>query len=63
MEREVAQAGSALGLGPRGRRFESCLPDKKVSSNTGFFYAHTSRAFAEGKAQEKFINTSLLDFV
>ena len=25
--REVAQAGSALGLGPRGRRFESCLPD------------------------------------
>ncbi len=27
MEREVAQAGSALGLGPRGRRFESCLPD------------------------------------
>ena len=28
MEREVAQAGSALGLGPRGRRFESCLPDE-----------------------------------
>ena len=31
MEREVAQAGSALGLGPRGRRFESCLPDPKKS--------------------------------
>ncbi len=29
MEREVAQAGSALGLGPRGRRFESCLPDQQ----------------------------------
>ncbi len=25
--REVAQLGSALGLGPRGRRFKSCLPD------------------------------------
>ncbi len=48
MEREVAQAGSALGLGPRGRRFESCLPDKKVSSNTGFFYAPTLTGLAEG---------------
>ena len=26
-DREVAQLGRALGLGPRGRRFESCLPD------------------------------------
>ena len=26
-EREVAQPGRALGLGPRSRRFESCLPD------------------------------------
>ena len=26
--REVAQLGRALGLGPRGRRFESCLPDQ-----------------------------------
>ncbi len=25
--REVAQLGRALGLGPRGRRFKSCLPD------------------------------------
>ena len=25
--RDVAQLGSALGLGPRGRRFESCHPD------------------------------------
>ncbi len=38
MEREVAQAGSALGLGPRGRRFESCLPDKKVSSKMLTFF-------------------------
>jgi hypothetical protein len=25
--RGVAQPGSASGLGPEGRRFESCLPD------------------------------------
>ena len=27
LSRWVAQLGSALGLGPRGRRFESCLTD------------------------------------
>ena len=27
LTREVAQLGSAPGLGPGGRRFESCLPD------------------------------------
>ena len=27
--RDVAQLGRALGLGPRGRRFESCLPDRR----------------------------------
>jgi hypothetical protein len=26
--RGVAQPGSASGLGPEGRRFESCLPDE-----------------------------------
>ena len=26
-EREIAQLGRALGLGPRCRRFESCFPD------------------------------------
>jgi hypothetical protein len=25
--RGIAQPGSALGLGPRGRKFESCCPD------------------------------------
>ena len=29
--REVAQFGRALGLGPRGRRFESCLPDRNFN--------------------------------
>ena len=27
--RDVAQLGSASGLGPEGRRFESCHPDQK----------------------------------
>ena len=31
--REVAQAGSAPGLGPGGRRFESCLPDRVTFQN------------------------------
>ena len=37
--REVAQAGSAPGLGPGGRRFESCLPDRTHHwlSNGGLF--------------------------
>ena len=26
-QREVAQLGRAFGLGPRGCRFKSCLPD------------------------------------
>jgi hypothetical protein len=37
--REVAQAGSASGLGPGGRRFESCLPytTGQVIRNGDFF--------------------------
>jgi hypothetical protein len=33
--REVAQLGRALGLGPRGRRFESCLPDHLQNDSFG----------------------------
>jgi hypothetical protein len=33
-DREVAQAGSAPGLGPGGRRFESCLPDNESKAKT-----------------------------
>ena len=29
-DREVAQLGRVLGLGPRCRRFESCLPDMLI---------------------------------
>ena len=29
--RDVAQLGSASGLGPEGRRFESCFPDHEVN--------------------------------
>ena len=28
--RDVAQFGSASGLGPEGRRFESCHPDQEM---------------------------------
>ena len=28
LQRGVAQSGSAPGLGPGGRRFESCRPDR-----------------------------------
>ena len=37
-EREVVQPGGMPALGAGGRRFESCLPDKKIRqspSNTG----------------------------
>ena len=27
--------GSASGLGPEGRRFESCLPDKAITGSLG----------------------------
>lgn len=32
---DIAQLGSALGLGPRGCRFESCCPDKQPHSSAG----------------------------
>ena len=28
LRRGMAQLGRALGLGPRGRKFESCCPDQ-----------------------------------
>ena len=31
-QRDVAQFGSASGLGPEGRRFESCHPDQGYGS-------------------------------
>ena len=40
LDREVAQLGRVLGLGPRCRRFESCLPDSVLKSlmvSLGFF--------------------------
>ena len=32
--REVAQLGRAFGLGPRGCRFKSCLPDHDIKITT-----------------------------
>ena len=36
--RGVAQPGSASGLGPEGRRFESCLPDHNFIEPTMLFF-------------------------
>ena len=36
--REVVQPGRIRGLGPRGRRFESCPPDGRVTVLWLFFY-------------------------
>ncbi len=42
--RGVAQSGSAGGLGPSGRRFESCLPDHTKSIiDKVMFFAISSR--------------------
>ena len=41
VKRGVAQSGSAPGLGPGGRRFESCRPDRVETLNNEslhFFY-------------------------
>ena len=39
--REVAQLGSALGLGPRGRKFESCLLDQNsIKTLKKAFFMH-----------------------
>lgn len=35
VRRGVAQSGSASGLGPEGRRFESCLPDHRRPATFG----------------------------
>ena len=35
LDREVAQLGRVLGLGPRCRRFESCLPDSVSKKSNG----------------------------
>ena len=41
--REVVQLGRILGLGPRGRRFESCPPDfKKPLEKSGGFFIRNS---------------------
>ncbi len=56
MVREVAQAGSAPGLGPGGRRFESCLPDEvKINRKIGLFLfkPYQIRIFGGCKASQQ----------
>ena len=43
LERGVAQPGSASGLGPEGRRFESCRPDQKASTAVEAFFISSPR--------------------
>lgn len=54
----MAQSGSARGLGPRGRRFKSCLPDQ-------VFMTHRTRLFlvrhGESELNSKGIITGQLD--
>ena len=50
--REVAQFGRALGLGPRGRRFKSCLPYHAGVAQLGFdscHQLHTKEIVSENK--------------
>ena len=53
--REVAQAGSAPGLGPGGRRFESCLPDEtdKPRAQARVFRLEARRACSKGRTNGK----------
>ena len=46
--REVAQLGSAPGLGPGGRRFKSCLPDHLKNKNWGLSSAGRAPALHAG---------------
>jgi hypothetical protein len=46
--RGVAQLGRALGLGPRGRRFESCLPDHATDIIWGLSSAGRAPALHAG---------------
>lgn len=38
MNRDVAQFGSASGLGPEGRRFESCHSDERCMKHPSVFW-------------------------
>lgn len=46
--RDVAQFGRALRSGRRGRKFESCFPDRRTDVNdVSFFDSHLSAALCE----------------
>ena len=44
VDRGVAQSGSASGLGPEGRRFESYRPDHSEKRPDGPFFMATARS-------------------
>ena len=48
--RDVAQFGSASGLGPEGRRFESCHPDQhRVHAKWRGLYVFYMKGFEPGE--------------
>ena len=55
-ERGVAQPGSAPGLGPGGRRFESCRPDEKKHERSRKEYFFAAFLYLFTNRDETFLN-------
>ena len=60
MTRDVAQLGSALDLGSRGRRFKSCHPDHAILFNGGI--AQLARAIGSYPVGREFESHSRYQF-
>ena len=68
MERKVAQPGSALALGARGRRFESSLSDqlKELANASSFFMLKTPTPAVVSQLyclQSSYNNANLSQFI
>jgi hypothetical protein len=62
MDRGVAQSGSALDWGSRGRRFESCRPDHKYS-HSFYFINIKIRSLIRNFGIKPILNSSFLSFL
>ena len=63
--RDVAQPGSALRSGRRGRKFESCHPDqnKKNRYLSGFFLFYTIKRYSTLDIKSYMQNIAVLNFI